>query len=209
MTAPKTCKTPMSDGTSCSRPVKGHGRCATHYQQWWREHGHLSCAHEGCTTPQRSKPGSGRSGFLWNERVWLCQQHEVDLLKPYVVERVMNLGRLAQGITPHGQCWIYAPTNDDGYGLFTPEWADKAQWLAHRALYDLLVGGHKHGLQLDHRACRNRACVAPHHLQPVAPEVNKRARGQAPGPYNRRVAALPAVREFAQRHQLPLPTLFL
>ena len=45
--------------------------------------------------------------------------------------------------------------------------------MAHRVVYELLVGPIPEGLQLDH-LCRNRWCVRPDHLEPVTPKENKR-----------------------------------
>ena len=50
--------------------------------------------------------------------------------------------------------------------------------VAHRVIYEALIGPVPEGLQLDH-LCRNRACVNVNHLEPVTQRENIR-RGSRP-----------------------------
>lgn len=85
--------------------------------------------------------------------------------------RVESLGtRAAARIvtsTP-GDCWTWIGKLDrDGYGRLD-------RMMAHRFVYEALVGPIETGLDLDH-LCRVRDCVNPEHLEPVTrSENNKR-----------------------------------
>lgn len=73
-------------------------------------------------------------------------------------------------------CWNWVgAVSGHGYGNFKagPRYA-----MAHRFAYELLVGSIPEGLQIDH-LCRNRRCVNPDHLEPVAARENVR-RGETP-----------------------------
>jgi hypothetical protein len=73
-------------------------------------------------------------------------------------------------------CWTWrGHIFSNGYGGFI---ADGRQSLAHRLSYEHFVGPIPDGLVLDH-LCRNRACVRPDHLQPVAMRENL-LRGSGP-----------------------------
>jgi hypothetical protein len=54
----------------------------------------------------------------------------------------------------------------------------------HVAVWEILKGKIKEGLQLDH-LCRNPRCVNPKHLEPVTPRVNT-LRSLAPSAFNSR-----------------------
>lgn len=70
-------------------------------------------------------------------------------------------------------CWMWrGATNGDGYASGNGE-AGRGGIPVHRIAYQWLVGAIPDGQQLDH-LCRNRACVNPHHLEPVSRGENTR-----------------------------------
>lgn len=80
------------------------------------------------------------------------------------------LGRFMGNVAddPAG-CWMWtARKNPGGYGLF---YARGTRAVAHRVAYEHFVGLIPPGMSLDH-LCRNRACVNPAHLEPVANKEN-------------------------------------
>ena len=70
---------------------------------------------------------------------------------------------------PMSGCWIWLGyRRRDGYGSLT---ARGLRGLAHRMIYETLVGPISRGLGLDHK-CRVHACVNPAHLEPVTQREN-------------------------------------
>lgn len=68
-------------------------------------------------------------------------------------------------------CWLWTGyKHADGYGLVK---VDGKNRLAHRVVYEMLVGPVPEGLELDH-LCRVRACVNPDHVEPVTHAENMR-----------------------------------
>lgn len=73
-------------------------------------------------------------------------------------------------VDPETGCWIWLGGIDTlGYGR---EWTrDAKTTLAHRRVYEKLVGKIPVNTELDH-LCRNKACVNPKHLEPVPHNKN-------------------------------------
>lgn len=72
-------------------------------------------------------------------------------------------------------CWVWKTTQANGYGRVT---INGKRQLAHRVMYEMLVGSIPHGMELDH-ICRNRSCANPEHLEAVTHAENVR-RGMSP-----------------------------
>jgi hypothetical protein len=83
--------------------------------------------------------------------------------KEQVMERLRKRCDMSSG------CWVIDGwLNAEGYGQFS---VNNRCRLAHRAVYELLVGAIPPGMQLDH-LCRVRRCVNPAHLEPVTNREN-------------------------------------
>ena len=77
--------------------------------------------------------------------------------------------RISEKIQITETCWTWLAYKDvDGYGQVK---IDKRMKVAHRAVYELLVGPIPEGLICDH-LCRNRNCVNPAHIEIVTQREN-------------------------------------
>jgi hypothetical protein len=94
--------------------------------------------------------------------------------------------RIESHIDASGVCWEWtASCNLGGYGQ---TWWNKRVRVAHRVVYEVLVGPVPEGMELDH-LCRNRRCVNPDHMEPVTRAENCR-RGAGPATQSARYAAI-------------------
>ena len=71
-------------------------------------------------------------------------------------------------------CWLWrGAIADTGYGTY--KLTNQSTQLAHRVVYERLVGPLINGMQVDHK-CGIRQCVNPNHLEQVTQSINmKRA----------------------------------
>ena len=78
-------------------------------------------------------------------------------------------------------CWIWTGrTNQGGYPVI---WQGRKPVSAYKVSYELVRGPVPADRVLDH-VCRNRMCVAPHHLEAVTKEENERRKSW---PYRARI----------------------
>lgn len=180
--------------------------CRPCYDRWRYKRGHLRCRWPGCKAHQDD--GGGRRMGSGRGKLWYCQAHEVEHLRPSPEIEEMNLARLGKNLQAEGDCWIWTGAHDPKHHrpMFDPEGANKALWVAYRVVWDLLMGGHKHGLELDHCLCGNPRCCSPAHLEPVTRSENEKRKKKPAKRVNWAAAGAPAVVAFAERFGLPLPT---
>jgi hypothetical protein len=84
--------------------------------------------------------------------------------------------RVLRRVNVNGDCWEFPHSLDvQGYSHVTiiGRLSRKMNGLAHRVVYEGLVGTIPEGLALDH-LCRVRMCVNPDHLEPVSWTENAR-----------------------------------
>jgi hypothetical protein len=101
-----------------------------------------------------------------------------------MIERVQKRVCPKFDIQPNG-CWLWRGyiNPKTGYGEIC--YTKTLHALAHRYIYELVLGSIPEGLQLDHRChnlqkrtcvnvreCMHRRCVNPNHLEPVTPKIN-------------------------------------
>lgn len=82
------------------------------------------------------------------------------------------IDRMADKFTVGDDCWEWTGAhNPGGYGRIGGGGKRGPSLLAHRVLYERMVGPIPDGLTLDH-LCRNPSCVRPDHLEPVTNREN-------------------------------------
>lgn len=231
-----TCSRP-----GCAEPIRSRIYCATHFEGWRRKYAKDRCDWPDCRTivakdewhqERRPKDGKlrkidGRTMDTGSGRLGYCRRHEVEHLRASPEIEQLNLKRLGYGLEADRECWLprlTLPSLSNGAGTFDPEGSNgKLHWPYHRAVWDLLMGGHRQRQELDHLTeCAVQArCANPAHMQPVTHLVNmarRKARNAARKgrkhyapitcgpPINWEAARAPAVVAFAREFRLPLPT---
>lgn len=127
--------------------------------------------HCGCGEKTKlAKVSNTRNGHVRGEPVrYLVGHHRRIPVPDRLREKTYMYGPLPD-CAPHlGPCWLWkGQVAPDGYGHLSVH--DQTR-MAHRLMYEHLVGPIPDGLQLDH-LCRVRHCVNPAHLEPVTPREN-------------------------------------
>jgi hypothetical protein len=85
------------------------------------------------------------------------------------------LDRFMKKIKETNSCWIFEGSKTNGYGQF---WVKNKKYLAHRWIYEQIVGKIPDGMQIDH-LCRERSCVNPDHLEIVSNAEQQKRRSEA------------------------------
>lgn len=117
------------------------------------------------------------------------------------LKRVPLLQRLWPKVEPEPMsgCWLWSGALDEkGYGRIGEGGRGGRILRAHRVVYEALVGPIPEGLTIDH-LCRNRACVNPDHLEPVASKTNT-MRGRGAGALNARKTHCKRGHEFSDEN---------
>jgi hypothetical protein len=131
----------------CGRRHKGHGLCDMHLQRR-----RLT----GTAAAPRGKEVIGYDSI--GRPIWRRVEDPKAKL-------------LARAVAAHGGCIVWTGSkNDRGYGHID---VNGQRQYTHRLSYELHVGPIPDGLVIDH-LCRNRACLNPHHLEPVTQGENTR-----------------------------------
>lgn len=189
----------------CEKRAWSRSKCSAHLKAWQRKNAHLRCKWRRCGNYQDD--GAGRRMGSGRAKLWYCREHEVEHLRPSPEVGELNTVRVAALLKAEGDCWVWEGPSGvkDTYPMFMPEGADKVNWVAYRVLWDLLMGGHKHGYELDHCLCKNPRCCSPAHLEPVSRSENERRKKKPAYRVNWKAAEAPAVVDFAGKYGLPLP----
>jgi hypothetical protein len=234
-TIPEVCSRP-----NCTKRGRSRIYCESHYKAWQRKYDGDRCDWPGCDEiiatddwyqarfPKtgKLKKIDGRTMDTGSGRMSLCRRHEVEHLRPSLAVENLNRDRLAAGLEVDGECWVpkvSRPSLKNNAATFDPEGSNgKVHWPYHRAVWDLLMEGHRQREELDHlTGCAVQArCANPDHVEPVTlieNEARRAARNldrRLHKPYgpktcgpaiNWAAAEAPAVTAFARAYSLPLP----
>ena len=167
----------------CEKPAKFRGWCKMHYTRWQRHgdpnvalktfHNGTTCSVHGCGRPATSRD--------WCHKHYMNWRRTGKAVADAAPRGLPTLERLLRRVSKTDSCWLWTGAlNVSGYGIVL---INGKAGLAHRAMYELMIGPIPNELQLDHlchvacrggTSCIHRRCVNPQHLQPVSQGVNVR-----------------------------------
>lgn len=131
----------------CDRRHKGRGLCSAHLQR---------LRNTGSATPPEDKVITGYDSI--GRPIWRRVEDPKTKL-------------LSRAVPAQGGCIVWTGSkNNNVYGHIT---INGQIHYTHRLSYELHIGPIPEGLVLDH-LCRTRACLNPHHLEPVTQGENTR-----------------------------------
>src|SRR3990167_1427993 len=133
----------------------------------------------GCGSDTKLAPQTAsREGWVRGQPIRFINGHHFKILLRRRVPSINRIWRRIEKSKRLKGCWKWTGgKSNTGYALFWTEADGRMKTvLAHRWLYEQLIGKVPDGLTLDH-LCRNLACVNPSHLEPVTLKENL-ARGR-------------------------------
>ena len=133
-----------------------------------------TCVIDGCDEPHMAR-GWCKRHYDYHRRAGLLAEGQS-------APELSVLDRLRRYFFPSGseRCWLWTGALDKyGYGYVSwRQSGKKRHFIAHRLIYEELVGPIPDGLVIDH-LCRVRHCVNPNHLEPVTQDENLRRAREA------------------------------
>lgn len=122
-----------------------------------------TCSIEGCNNPLKTRGWCNTHYNRW---------HKYGDPGEAFVPRTFTERMWAKFQRDENGCWLWTGCiMATGYGQVNLGGRSAGLSVAHRAMYELIVGPVPPGLDLDH-LCRVRHCVNPSHLEPVTRRVN-------------------------------------
>lgn len=161
----------MAKGTCSERDCEGEtvalGWCITHLSRW-RGDVSYQCQISDCKSKARKGDFCDKHGYMRPARRWPRKRLSEDQFLASVMDRIDKN-------TDPGGCWLWTGSRQaSGYGSITRH---GRALVAHRLVYQLLVGPIPDGFVIDHvhaKGCRNKHCVNPDHLEAVTHAENIR-----------------------------------